>query len=987
MRQKNKNNLLSSLLKMGFLLMMLSLCMTVVIAQQATISGTVLDEFGEGVIGVNVVEKGTFNGTTTNVNGGYTITVSNAQSAVLQFSFVGYNTKDELVAGRTAIDVTLTPSVMNLDEVVVIGYGTQTRREITGSVTSLSQESFRKGFTRTAADLLQGKVAGLAIVSGSGAVGSNPAIRLRGVSTLQNDQGPFIVIDGVPGGNLNSVAPEDIESISVLKDASAAAIYGSRSASGVILITTKRGQASKTSISYSGYVAVSKLANKPDLMSADQWRDYAKANNRDMTPYDKYGANTDWFEEISRTAISQNHNLSLSGGTAKSNYRASYNYLNAPGVIRDDAMERHSFRFQFQQRAINDRLRFSFTGSGTLTYRDEHRGGNFVLAANMLPVYPVKLADGSWFDIKEYDQGNPVRNQTYNTNNYIENHFYANGELAFTIIDGLDIKTNLYKSRQMRDRNEYNSSETQAGRDANGWARRANNVWDKDMMDWLLEYRKTLSGGHKINALAGYSWEEENNRYFRADNRNFVTNVTGSNSLQSGQGLAAGDVNSNRNMTRLIGFFGRINYSFEERYMFTATVRRDGSSKFGANNKWGTFPSIGVAWGITQEKFMQGAATWIDDLKLRAGYGVTGNQSGFGAYTSLERYGTTGTYYDEGAWKTAYRIDRNPNPDLKWETTAMLNIGLDFGLFNGRLNGTVEWYNKKTSDMLYTYPVSTPPFMYNEMFANVGDMKNTGIELALNWNVVHTRDFNWTTTITADHNKNEIVSLSKNAYTADRVYTGDSWVRGGSGNTSHILEAGHPVGTFYGWKFIKFSDAGHYVMQHAEGSDTTKPVTDKDKTYIGDSNPTLTYGWTNMFNYKNFDLMFFFRGTIGNKVFNHYRMQFAQSGFLIGANALNDPLLYELKEVPKYCSLYIEDASHLRLDNLVLGYTFNVKNLNWLDNFRVYFSGQNVFVIHNVKAPDPEVDITRNEGRAPGVIDREFYPKSRTFSVGVNLVF
>ena len=988
MRQNQRKFCLffSSLRRIGILSLMLSLCVATAFAQQATITGTVLDEFGETAIGVNIVEKGTFNGVATNVSGNYTITVSNAQTAVLQFSFVGYNTKEEVVGGRTTIDVTLNPSVVNMDEVVVIGYGTQVRREITGSVASLGQEDFRQGVTRNAADLLQGKVAGLSIVSGSGAVGSNPAIRLRGVSTLQNDQGPFIVIDGVPGGNINSVAPEGIESISVLKDASSAAIYGSRSAGGVILITTKRGAASKTSISYSGYVAVSTLANKPDLMTADDWRAYAKANGRETATYDKYGADTDWFKEISRTAISQNHNLSMSGGSSKSNYRASYNYLNAPGVIRDDAMERHSFRFQFQQRAINDRLRFSFTGAGTLTSRDQHNGYNFVLAANMLPVYPVKLSDGSWYDIEEYDQGNPVRNQKLNSNNYQRSDFYAQSELSFTIFDGLDIRASLFKKREMQDRNQFNNSETQAGRNDGGFAWRRSEVWDTDMMDWFLEYKKPMSGNHKISALAGYSWEENGYRRFDAQNRNFVTNIIGSNSLQSGQGLRSNDVSSERNMTRLIAFFGRVNYSYADRYMVTATLRRDGSSKFGKNNKWGTFPSIAAAWGISQEDFLQGVS-WVDDLKLRAGWGVTGNQSGFGPYRSLERYGTNNTYYDEGTWKTAYRINANANPDLKWESTAMINIGLDFGLFNGRLNGMVEWYSKKTSDMLYDYPVSTPPFMYDRMFTNVGDMTNKGIELSLNYNVVRTRDFNWTTVLTADHNKNEITRMSNEVYTTGRVYTGDSWVRGGSGNTSHVVEEGRPVGQFYGWKFIEFDKDGHYVMQRNPESEPGGPVTDLDKTYIGDANPVLTYGWTNSFNYKNWDFMFFVRGTLGNKVFNHYRMQFAQSGFLIGANALNDPLLYDLKEVPKYCSLYIENGSYLRLDNLVLGYTLNTKSVNWLDHTRIYFSGQNLFVIHKVNGPDPEVDVTRNNGLAPGVIDREFYPKMRAFSLGVNLVF
>ena len=967
-----------------FVSLLFMFCTSVVFAQQTTVTGTVLDEFGETVIGVNILEKGTFNGAITDVNGNFSITVSNAQTSVIQFSFVGYSSKEEIVGGRTTIEVKLTPSVVNLDEVVVIGYGTQTRREITGSVTSISSEEFKRGVTRTAADLLQGKVAGLAVISGSGAAGSDPALRLRGVSTLQNDQGPFIVIDGVPGGSLSQVAPEDIESISVLKDASSAAIYGSRSAGGVILITTKRGSGSRTSVSYSGYVAAATLANKPDLMTADDWRAYAKANRKpeDAAVYDRYGANTDWIDEMSRTAISQNHNLSLSGGSSRSNYRASYNYLNNPGVLRDDALERHSFRFQLQQRAINDRLRVSLTGSGTVTSRDVYNGYNIVLAFNMLPVYPVKLPDGTWFDSTEYDQGNPVRNQTYNQNNRQEAEFYGNGELSFTIIEGLDIRASLYKMRRMRDQSQFNDFTTQAGRNEGGWARRDNQRWDKDLMEWLLEYNKSFAG-HKINAMAGYSWEENNWSQGQATNRGFVTNSVGSNSLQSGQGLRSGDVYSARNMDRLISFFARVHYSYLERYVVTATLRRDGSSKFGADNKWGLFPSFGVAWGVSQEEFLRGV-NWLDDLKLRIGWGTTGNQSGLSPYRTLALYGTNNTYYDNGAWKTAYRISQNPNPKLKWEETTMFNIAIDFGLFNGKLNGTVEWYNKTTKDMLYSYTVPTPPFMYSTMMANVGDMENKGLEVTLNWNVVHTRDFNWTTSLITDHNKNKVTRMSNEEYSTTVRFEGDAWVRGGSGNTTHVVEEGYPLGQFFGWKFLNFDDAGHYVMEDITGDGR---ISEDDRTYIGVHWPDLTYGWTNTFNYKNWDLMVFLRGNIGSQVLNHPRLAYAQSNYLIGANALNDPLIYELKEVPKYCSLYIEDASHLRLDNLVLGYNFNTRNVNWLDRARVYVAGQNLFVLTNFKGPDPEVDISRNNGLAPGVLDREFYPKARVFSLGVNLVF
>ncbi|MDR1202218.1 MAG: TonB-dependent receptor [Tannerellaceae bacterium] len=972
----------SSLRKIGILSLMMSFCATAAFAQ-FTVKGKILDEFGEGIIGANIVEKGTTNGTITDLDGNYSLSVANSQRASLQFSFIGYNTKEEAINGRNTIDVTLVPSVVNLGEVVAIGYGTQTRREITGSVANISEENFNKGVTRDAADLLQGKVAGLVINMGTGDVGGNPTIRLRGTSTIQKDNGPFIVIDGVPGGDMSTVSPQDIESISVLKDASSAAIYGSRSAGGVILITTKRGSGSKTLVSYDGYVAVSSIANKPDLFTASEWRQYVKDNALDGSVYDQYGADTDWVDEVTRTGISHNHAISMSGGGSKNNYRASFTYLNREGVLRDNAMERYNFRFQFQQRAINDRLRIGLTGSNTITDRDHFRGGNFVLAYNMLPVYPVKLPDGSYFDTLEYDQGNPVRNQNLNTDKYKNQYFFGNGDISFTIIDGLDIKSNLYKSRRTENRSQYNNSETQAGRDNNGWAQKEDKVWDKQLMEWTANYNTAIGEVHKLDVMAGYSWERNDYSFARVANRDFVTDMLGSDNLQAGQGLRPTDVESQRNMNKLISFFGRAHYSYAEKYMVTATIRRDGSSKFGANHKWGIFPSASAAWGISQESFMKDVS-WVNDLKLRVGYGVTGNQDGLDPYKSLELYGADGTYYSSGSWLTAYKINQNANPDLKWEETAMLNVGADFTLFNGRLNGTIEWYEKTTKDMLYKYNVPTPPYLHNEMMANVGDMKNTGIEMAFTIDAVRTKDFNWTTSLNLAYNKNEITRLSNDIYTADRILIGDAWIRGGSSNTTHVLETGYPVGQFYGWKCLGIDENGHYIMQ-----DTNEDgqISEEDRTYIGSAYPDWTFGWNNSFSYKQWDMSVFIRGSIGNDVLNHMRMAYAQPGYLIGANALNDPLTFQLKQVPEYCSYYVEDASYARLDNMSIGYTFNTKKLGWIDRARVYVTGQNLFVITGYKGLDPEVDFTRNEGAAPGVQDREFYPKNRTFSVGVSLSF
>ena len=981
---KTKDLFNSFLHRKVLLLSALLMMCTFAFAQQGTVTGKVIDDLGEPVIGANVIVKGTTTGIITDVDGNFSLSVNDIKKNILVISFVGYNTVEEPLRGRTKVGIKLESSVINLGEVVAIGYGTQTRRQITGSVANVSEKDFNTGVTREATDLLQGRVAGLNITSGSGDVSSAPQIRLRGTSTLQNDQGPMIVIDGVPGGDMSTVSPSDIESISVLKDASSAAIYGSRSAGGVILITTKRGQGGKTQVSYDGYVAMSTLANKPDLLTADEWRDYAKNNGyaETMGQYDQYGANTDWFDVISRTGISQNHALSLSGGTSKSNYRASVTYLKNDGVIRDNSSERLNFRFQFQQRAINDRLRIGLTGAGTMMNFTPTYGYNFVLAYNMLPVWPVYNADGTWHEQVGYDQGNPLHNIEANTRENKGVRFYGTGDLQFTIVDGLNIKAMLYKSRNQMEYSQYYDSTTDAGRDDGGYAYRSSNTRDKELMEWTLDFDKTFNEVHKVNALLGYSWEENTYQSMSAANRSFTTDGLGANNLGAGQDLRPADVGSSKNEYRLISMFARANYSFGEKYMVTATIRRDGSSKFGANHKWGWFPSASAAWGISQEAFMEDVK-WVSDLKLRAGWGVTGNQDGLSPYKTLELYGSSGQYYDNGKWLTAYKINQNANPDLKWEETSMLNIGLDFQLFKGRLGGTIEWYSKQTTDMLYTYNVPSPPYLYRSMMANVGDMSNKGIEVLLNFDAIKTKNFSWNTTLNLAHNKNEVTRLSNDQFTTDRIYAGDAWVRGGSGGTTHVVEEGYPIGQFYGWQCEGIKD-GKYILKDMNDDGQ---ISEDDRTYIGDAQPDLTFGWNNSFRYKNIDFSFFFRGSIGQKVMNHVRMAYAQSGGLIGANALNDPLTYELKEVPKYCSYYIEDGSFVRLDNVTLGYTFNTKNIGWLQKARIYATGQNLFLITGYKGLDPETNVGRNDGLAPGVEDREFYPKARTFTFGVNLTF
>ena len=966
---------------------------TFAFAQQGTVTGKVIDDLGEPVIGANVVVKGTTTGVITDVDGNFSLTVKDLKKDVISVSFVGYNTVDEPLRGRTKIGIKLESSVINLGEVVAIGYGTQTRRQITGSVANVSEEEFNKGLTRDASDLLQGKVAGLTITSGSGDVTRGSQIRLRGTSTLQNDQGPMIVIDGVPGGDMSTVAPDDIEAISVLKDASSAAIYGSRAAGGVILITTKRGSGSKTQVNYNAYVTMDNVANKPDMLTADEWRDANKQLGNDISGFDKYKNDTDWFGEMMRTGISQSHSLSLSGGSSKSNYRASYTFLDRNGIARDNDMTRHNFRFQFQQRAINDRLRISLTGSASLTDMSMPNGTNYILAYNMAPVYPIYNEDGTWFTQQnaEYDQGNPIQNQALNYRRRSNNYFYGQGDVQFEVIDGLIAKVSLYKSRYNGEYSRWDDPTTSIGKSNNGLAQRSANTGNRELMEWTLDYNKSFGADemHKVNGLIGYSWENNENASQYAQVTDFAVTSMGADNLQTGNMLKIGNVTSGRNAYKLISMFARANYSYGERYMVTATVRRDGSSKFGADHKWGIFPSVSAAWGISQEAFMENV-DWVSDLKLRAGWGVTGNQDGLTPYKSLELYQASGTYYNSGSFLTAFAISQNPNPDLKWEETSMFNIGLDFQLFKGRLNGTIEYYSKQTKDMLYNYTVPTPTYVYSTIAANVGDMSNKGIEVALNFDAIRTKNFRWTTSLNLAHNKNEITKLSNDLYSTSRVYVGDPWIRGASGVTSHVVEEGRPVGQFFMLKANGIDENGKYII---EDINKDGQITDDDRTYCGDAQPDLTFGWNNTFSWKNWDASFFIRGTIGNKVLNNPVAAYGNNTYIRGTNALKNDMLLKMSESSRVCSYYVEDGSFARLDNMSIGYTFNTKNIGWLQKARVYAAAQNLFVITGYKGLDPEVEIFRGEasdnnaGLDPGIEPRNYMPKARSFTFGVNFTF
>ena len=972
----------------AILSVLMSFCMTAAFAQSGAVKGKVLDELGEPIIGANIVEKGTTNGTITDIDGNYTLSVNDLKKAILQVSFIGYNSVEEAVKGRSAVDVKLGASVVNLGEVVAIGYGTQTRREITGSVANISEENFNKGVNRDASDLLQGKVAGLTITSGSGDVTRSSQIQLRGTSTLQNDQGPMIVIDGVPGGDMSTVSPSDIESISVLKDAASAAIYGSRAAGGVILITTKRGSGSRTQINYDGYLTASTIANKPDMLNASEWRAANKALGKDISTYDKYNSDTDWFDEMTRVGVSQQHALSLSGGSSKSNYRASYTFLDRNGVARDNYMTRHSFRFQFQQRAINDRLRIGLTGAATLTDMQMPFSDDYILAYNMLPVYPVYNADGSYFTDANhnYDQGNPVQNQDQNYKKAANNYFYGQGDVQFSILDGLTTKVNLYKSRFSSDYSEWQDPRNSRGQGDTGKAIRRNRLWDRNLLEWTANYTKAFGSAeeHKVDAIVGYSWE--NNLYAdqKSEATNFAVGSMGADNIQSGNLLKIGNVTSSRNEYKLISLFARAHYSFKERYMITATVRRDGSSKFGANHKWGTFPSVSAAWGISQESFMKDTK-WINDLKLRAGYGITGNQDGLRPYKSLDLYSASGTYYNNGSWPTAFRPSQNANPNLKWEETTTWNAGFDFGFLDNRITSSLDYYYRETKDLINVIDVPAGTNFKNRIVSNIGSLRNQGVEFSINAKAISTSDWKWDLGFNVAWNNNEITKLTAQDDASSIVLTGT--VEGGTGTMIQAQGVNHPANSFYVYEQVYDQQGnpieGLYVDRNGDGV-----INDEDRYFCHKPAADVTMGFTSKLVWKAWDFSFSLRSNLGNYVYNNV----ASSNAALSEGSINNKGYLSNRPLSAFdtnfqnmnvlSDYYVQNASFLRCDNITLGYSFN--KLFGVLGGRIYGTVQNPFVITKYKGLDPEV---ANAADKTFGIDKNVYPRPLVGILGVSLNF
>lgn len=966
---------------------------------QLTVTGNVQSTSGEPLIGVNVVEKGTTNGTVTDLDGNYTLRV--AKGKTLVFSYIGFLSQEVVVNGAK-VNVTLKEDTETLDEVVVIGYGSMARKDVTSSITTVKADQLNVGVFSDAASMLQGKVAGLTITT-TGDPNGSPSITLRGSSSLRTGQAmqPYYVIDGIPGVDISIVAPDDIESIDVLRDATATAIYGSKAANGVIIINTKKGKhgAERTNVSYSGYVAFDNILNTLDMASADDLRAYAEATGATLA--NDMGANTNWQDEVLRTAISTNHNLSINGGAGKTTYMASINYQDREGVITGSSMDRLNVRSLVTTKVLKDRLELSAGVNAkygkAIGVPMNNEGASVLDAMNYFsPMLPVRNEDGSWTTGSGSKNYNPLSLIYENTSETMYKNTQLLGKASLEIIEGLKWNVNYSFTNNQSTYSAYDSHNTQLeGISAyNGRATRNTYFGHEHIFETFGNYDTTINDIHKLSVMAGYSWEEKmSNDGFGLTVHDFYDDVLKWNQLTYAStidGIPA--VQSGTKETiRNISFYGRASYSFNSKYMIQATVRRDGSSVFGKNNQWGTFPSVSVAWNITEENFMKNQ-NLFDNLKFRLGYGVSGNALGFGAYTAIATYGASGFFnYNGKQWRTL-AATKNANPDLKWETTGMFNVGLDYGLLNGRLSGTIEFYNKKTKDLIWNYPVSTNLYPFGDIAANVGEITNQGIEISINAVPVQTKNFTWNTTVTLSHNKNTVNRLSNDKFEVGVFTQGDPMVAGVSseGYTQRIIE-GEPLGTFFTYEFAGFNDAGkatYYVRDENTGErtgETTEQPGYKDRTITGCAQPKLNFGWNNTFNYKNWNATVFFTGVFGNDIYNGTRANYMSPEMLVGGkNVLKEFLDNPTTSASLPSDRFIENGSYLRLSTLSLGYTF--KNFNgWLQNLQLYVTCNNLFTITGYKGLDPEVNMG---GIDPGIDYRwSVYPHTRTTMVGVKINF
>lgn len=1055
------------------LLMAFIMSFALVSVAQVQVKGLVEDESGEPLIGVTVQEKGNpSNGTATDFEGNFSLTVK-SPNATLLLSYVGMESMSYPLKGETNVKIRMKENSDLLDEVVVVGYGTQRKSDITGAVGSITESQMKQSIVTNADQMLQGKVAGVQVTQNSGAPGGATSVRIRGASSLNSSNEPLYVIDGVPmsgsndiggfdwmGGSngqtkvnpLASIAPSDIVSIDVLKDASACAIYGAAGANGVVLVTTRRGSAGHTNITYDGYVAWQQVAKKLDMMDLRQYGEYQQqlrsegvlvGDNFDSTYSDLslLGAGTDWQDEIFRTAFMTSHQVSVTGGNEKTVYAMSGGWMKQDGIIIGSDFTRFNSRFSIDNNFTNWLKiggMLAYTRTDETITRNDGSDGVIMQAMTMMPSVPVRDFDGNWAGpntVNGASTWNPVAlalmtnntllRQKVNGNFYLNidflKHFTFRAEYAF------DASQNQNKSFIPRYQFGLVSN------DINQMMQREDHNYFWMQKDYVT-YNQTFLGKHDVTAMVGFEASKS-----KWNGTQFIkNNFTSDNIFIMG---ADGDFVSNTgwaDATTTASYFARVNYGFDNRYLLTATVRRDGSSKFGPKNKWGTFPSVAVAWRLIEEKFLQDV-NWISNLKLRLGYGKVGN-SNINTYL----YGSTLQTILTPAG-SAYIPSNLSNPNLKWEASEQYNIGLDFAAFSNRLEITVDGYRKETDDLLMQTFVpshigSNSWGEINTPYANIGKTRNIGVDVQINAHPIATRNFNWTSALSLSHNKNKIVALNDDS---QRIYGNVDWYA--PFQTVTMFAVGQPMGVFYGYQTEGLFKDEADIVGHATQTGGSTPysnkidkvsgawigdikfvdrdgngvIDDADQTVIGDPNPDLTFGFTNTFSWKNFELNVGLTGQIGGDVLNwsRYRIEGLSSiwdnqavsvlnraqAIKIDANGADDISNLQLSEghngLPRFSNLdsngnqrmsdrWLEDGSYLRIQNISLTYNLPEKWLKkiYMQSARIYFNVQNVYTFTKYSGYDPEIG-AYNQSSLLQNIDRGRYPTPRTYTFGINLSF
>lgn len=958
-------------------------------AQSVAISGKVTDGAdGRTMPGVTVAVQGTTSGTVTDIDGRYNLNV--AQGATVVFSFIGYTTQEIVVGTNKVINITLEPELTELEELVVIGYGTQKKSDRTGAVIAVQAEDMNRGVLQDPIQGMQGKAAGVLVTKKGGDPNDGFAVRIRGASSLSTTTDPLYVVDGVPGVDPTTIASEDIESFNVLKDASASAIYGSRGAHGVILITTKKGTDRKNKVDFSTYISTESVANRLDMLSADQMRDYAAKKGLNLGDN---GANTDWQDEIFRTGMSQNYALAFTGATNRGAYRASLSHQDFTGVVIGSEKMRTIARLNIDDKFLDDRLVISAGLAGSFEKNDYVNYGSngpfdvLYQAYQRNPTDPVYNDDGSYFETdRGFQYGNPVALANEITNERDAKDFFTFLRADLEIVKGLFAGVNMAYTRDDSEMYYFEPDYLQNYR-FEGYGKRGYDNHSSKLLEATIRYIRSF-GKNNLELLGGYSWQDQVYSGFWAQGRSPFLNYSGANDLGVLQSVIQGrDIDSYANNSIMIGFFGRAIYNWDQKYYFTATIRRDGSSKFGINNEWGWFPSASAMWNITGEDFMQNVDV-LSNLRLRVGYGIAGNDK-IGNSLDKRTYVTGGTAFnfETGETVITYKFQNEANPDLQWEVNSELNVGLDFGLWNDKISGSIDYFDKLNSKLLSSYDVPVPPNLSPLLWKNVGEIKISGIELTLQAYPVKNANFNWRTNVTFSTYEQKVLNLSDP--TSELFFSADKegWIAGrglvGDLNYTQVIQEGHSVGSWYMPEYAGLSDDGKFLFYTSAGG-VTRDLEKAERRFVGDANPDFELGWSNYFTFlKNFDFSFTVRAVYGHQIFNTTRLFFGNAYLLTqNLNVLESALEEEadgLNDNQKLSSYYLEDGSFARLDNLSLGYNIPVKKIS---NLRVYVAANNVFTFTNYSGIDPEISAT---GRSFGLDQYNVYPKTRTFLLGVNV--